>query len=225
MQEADLAFSFFTLTPERSSVVDPTVPFFVDSSAIVFKKESGPRANYWTFFLGPFHTLVYVAIGACLLLMLPLLMLMEKCHWKLRAGRHQQEPSGEDTILQLMMRYAEVILAGLLIRRKTYLLALPLCLSVSVCLCVCLSACVCVSLPSLSLSLCLCLSVSPLSLSLSLPPPPQSLSDSPTPSLPPSFHLSVCLSVCLCLHSLSVTHAASKSSLICWCYFVGENTN
>nr|KAG5703733.1 hypothetical protein BaRGS_023022 [Batillaria attramentaria] len=75
--EVDLALGTFTLTPERSRVADPTTAFQYIEAVVVFKKS--PSIEHKTFFLQPFQTPVYVALGGCFLSVLVLLLLLERC--------------------------------------------------------------------------------------------------------------------------------------------------
>ncbi|KAK7489225.1 hypothetical protein BaRGS_00019477 [Batillaria attramentaria] len=84
-KEADLAVSAFVLTPGRSSVADPTTPYTVVSTVIVFKI---PRERP-EYFLQPFQTPVYVAIGGGFLAVLCLLLLL---------GTFRREPAGDGEI-------------------------------------------------------------------------------------------------------------------------------
>ena len=84
-----MAVGPFTITAGRSSVADPTSPYMYDNAVIVFRKGGGAGADRggWTFFLRPFHPLVYAALAGCFLVVLLLLLLLERCHWGLGHDR------------------------------------------------------------------------------------------------------------------------------------------
>ncbi|KAK7489275.1 hypothetical protein BaRGS_00019527, partial [Batillaria attramentaria] len=107
-KEADVALSIFALTAGRSSVVDPTSPLAHDSSVIIFRKEpTGEDVDILSFFLQPFQTPVYVAIGGCFVSVLVLLLLLEKCRWWF--GGRQRATS----FLHSLKVDAEALVAGL----------------------------------------------------------------------------------------------------------------
>ncbi|KAK7489274.1 hypothetical protein BaRGS_00019526 [Batillaria attramentaria] len=108
-KEADVALGVFTLTAGRSSVVDPTSPLTYENSVIIFKKEP-PIEDILSFFLQPFQTPVYVAIGGCFISVLVLLLFLEKCRWWF-GGRQRATP-----FLHALMEDAEALFAGLIQR-------------------------------------------------------------------------------------------------------------
>ncbi|KAK7489273.1 hypothetical protein BaRGS_00019525 [Batillaria attramentaria] len=111
MKEVDVALSVFTLTAGRSSVVDATTPINHDSSVVIFRKEpAGEDVDILTFFLQPFQTPVYVAIGGCFVSVLVLLLFLEKCRW--RFGGRQRATS----FLHALMVDVEALVAGLIQR-------------------------------------------------------------------------------------------------------------
>ena len=119
LQEADIALGYFTLTPERSSVADPTTPFKHDNAVIVFRKgTTRATTDHWRFFLQPFHTLVYVVVAGCLVMVLLLLLLLEKGHWSLAVDRRVVAPLGREEACLWVMWNLEVLVAGLVNRRE-----------------------------------------------------------------------------------------------------------
>ena len=116
MQEIDVALNVFLVTKGRSSVVDPVV-FMYDQTVIVFRFQSGQLTRGWTFFLRPFHPLVYAAIGGCLLSVLLLLLLLETCHWQHWDPRRGSSGTTE-TRLERILNNVEIVVAGLLSKRK-----------------------------------------------------------------------------------------------------------
>ncbi|KAK7489272.1 hypothetical protein BaRGS_00019524 [Batillaria attramentaria] len=112
-KEVDVALSVFTLTAERSSVADATTPINHDSSVIIFRKEPNGE-DIRSFFLQPFQTPVYVAIGGCFVSVLVLLLLLEKCRW--RFGVRQRATS----FLHVLMADVEALVAGLIQRGVQY---------------------------------------------------------------------------------------------------------
>ena len=60
LQRADVALAPFSITPERSEVVDFTEPFMTKGTSVVVKK---PERSVWPFqFLSPFSRLIWVTI-------------------------------------------------------------------------------------------------------------------------------------------------------------------
>ena len=111
--------SVFSITPGRSSVADATTPFFYGSSVVMYRKEKGAGHSRWTFFLQPFHFLVYAVIASCLLLLLLLLLLLDKGHRSL--GTRQRAPgAGAEVTLRRVMAHFEILLAGLLNRCESF---------------------------------------------------------------------------------------------------------
>ena len=64
-QEADLAVSTFTISPERQKIVDFTQPFFNLGFKILMKKSDRmTEHNIWGF-LSPFSSRLWIAIICC----------------------------------------------------------------------------------------------------------------------------------------------------------------
>ena len=113
-----MALAAFTQSYQRSLVADPVTPFMHDNAVIVFRKEGrGSNLDHWAFFLQPFDTLVYEVTGGCMLFVLLLLLLLERCHWSLHAG-HRRAPQGTGGLCRRVLRYVELLLAGLVRERK-----------------------------------------------------------------------------------------------------------
>nr|KAG5688947.1 hypothetical protein BaRGS_031346 [Batillaria attramentaria] len=64
--EADFALSGLSITADRAIVTDYTKGFFYDEVVLLVSRPTAEAG--WTFFLQPFHWLVYIVIGASLLL-------------------------------------------------------------------------------------------------------------------------------------------------------------
>ncbi|KAK7489245.1 hypothetical protein BaRGS_00019497, partial [Batillaria attramentaria] len=110
-KEADMAVGPLTLTLERSSVADPATPYAYDNVVVIFRHQP-PTADFWSFFLQPFQTPVYVAIGSSFVSVLVLLLLLEKCQWNLASRERAQ--SGTKAALGGLMTGVEILLAGIL---------------------------------------------------------------------------------------------------------------
>ena len=108
-QEADLALGSYTLTPERSTVADPTTSFKDHTAVIVFRLQTS-GSDLWSFLLQPFNAAVYVVISVSFVCVLLLLWLLETCSRSL-AG-HQ----GTGGTYQTLVDHAEVLLAGIITR-------------------------------------------------------------------------------------------------------------
>lgn len=115
-----MAIGFFTITPERSLVADPTTPYLYDNAAIIFRKSGAGAENYWTFFTQPFQKHLYSVVAGSLVAVLLLLVLLEKCHWNLSGD--QSVLSGQVSSLQWVATDFLILLAGLVSRCKLKLL-------------------------------------------------------------------------------------------------------
>ena len=104
-----MALGLFTVTRGRVSVTDP-VTVMHDQTVIALRRTTGQTARGWTFFLRPFHPLVYALIGGCLLSVLVLLLLLETCQ---RAYRAPQRALA-DTGLQRVAVVVEIVVSALL---------------------------------------------------------------------------------------------------------------
>ena len=111
-----MALNNFIVTKGRSSVADPVV-FMHDQTVIAFRFRPGQTARGWTFFLRPFHPLVYAALGGCLLSVLLLLLLLETCHRQHWDARRSSLGSTE-TRLERILVNVEMVVAGLVNKRK-----------------------------------------------------------------------------------------------------------
>ncbi|KAK7116100.1 hypothetical protein V1264_001845 [Littorina saxatilis] len=109
-----MVIGFFTITPERSEVVDPTIPYLFEHAAIVFRKSGARTDNQWTFFIQPFQNVVYAVVAGSMVVMLLLLLLLEKCHQSLT--RRRTALSDRMTVFQWAAMNFEILLAGLVSR-------------------------------------------------------------------------------------------------------------
>ncbi|KAK7471498.1 hypothetical protein BaRGS_00035837 [Batillaria attramentaria] len=77
-KEVDFALSGFSVTADRATVTDYSEGFFSNDIVLLVTRPTAEVS--WTFFLQPFHWLVYVVIGASLLLVTALHVCVER-HW------------------------------------------------------------------------------------------------------------------------------------------------
>nr|KAG5688952.1 hypothetical protein BaRGS_031351 [Batillaria attramentaria] len=77
-REVDFALSGFSVTADRATVTDYSEGFFSNDIVLLVTRPTAEVS--WTFFLQPFHWLVYVVIGASLLLVTALHVCVER-HW------------------------------------------------------------------------------------------------------------------------------------------------
>ncbi|KAK7471497.1 hypothetical protein BaRGS_00035836 [Batillaria attramentaria] len=75
-KEVDFALSGFSVTADRATVTDYSEGFFYDDIVLLVTRPTAEVS--WTFFLQPFHWLVYVVIGASLLLVTALHVCLER---------------------------------------------------------------------------------------------------------------------------------------------------
>ncbi|XP_070213203.1 probable glutamate receptor [Littorina saxatilis] len=85
-KEVDLAASAFAIEEGRASVVDATTPFLSTTAVVIFRKAL-TKQYYWTFFLQPFHSVVYKVVAGSLVFVLLLLSLLEKGEQGLTDGK------------------------------------------------------------------------------------------------------------------------------------------
>ncbi|KAK7492353.1 hypothetical protein BaRGS_00016450 [Batillaria attramentaria] len=77
MVEADFALSGTSLSPDRASLTDYTKGFFYDEVVLLVSRSTAEAG--WTFFLQPFHWLVYTVIGVSLMLVTALHVCLARC--------------------------------------------------------------------------------------------------------------------------------------------------
>ena len=121
-----MAVCILLVTKGRASVAEP-VTVMHDQTVLVFRFQTGQTARGWTFFLRPFHPLVYALIGGCLLSVLVLLLLLETCHWLHRETQRSSSGSSEtqrsssgssETRFERILANVEMVVSALLTKRK-----------------------------------------------------------------------------------------------------------
>ena len=115
-----MAVCILLVTKGRASVAEP-VTVMHDQTVLVFRFQTGQAARGWTFFLRPFHPLVYALIGGCLLSVLVLLLLLETCHWLHRETQRSSSGSSETRFERILVN-VELVVAGLLNKCKPRML-------------------------------------------------------------------------------------------------------
>ena len=122
-QEADIAVNLFTQTEGRTSVADPSSHLWYDQFVLVFKQDfSAPSEDKQMFFYTrPFSLSVYLLTSGCLLSVLLLLLLLERCEKHLMTRKREKEKEKDadaETMLEGGAVNMEILIAGLLSKRE-----------------------------------------------------------------------------------------------------------
>ncbi|KAK7471511.1 hypothetical protein BaRGS_00035850 [Batillaria attramentaria] len=113
-KEADFALSGLSVTADRATVTDYTKGFFYDEVVLLVSRPTAEAG--WTFFLRPFHWLVYIVIGASLLLVTALHVCLER-HGARVEGTHRTPLSLEGTGVVTCTTRAVYTFYGILLGR------------------------------------------------------------------------------------------------------------
>ena len=114
MQEADFALSGMSLTASRAAVSDATSGFYFDDIILMTTfPESVPVG--WTFYIRPFHWLVFVLVGCGLVFTTLMLVLMERNLGEVWRGAILNEGQTRlPPITVSVVKAAETVFGGLL---------------------------------------------------------------------------------------------------------------